>query len=463
MQHHRPNRRLSSCALSMSSPVVLGLAGLLSACSADVRNMGENVDVETPPPYSRCLESATVLGDVTVHDQDELDQLDGCETIEGALTVLPFARADLRPLHALTSVQGLLSFSEPTPPSGWPILPSDGCYLACPEGFNPPGSSPFQEEYDTGWLESLAGLEALESVGGLKITGLAATSLAPLANLRALTDDGLLHLSYCPNLVDLNGLGNLTGIGDLYVTCDHLETLAPLSVSQQMNFVRISGPKLVDLGTLAVRRVSGFVEITGTALGHLDSLSNLISVGGWIYIMRNPALQDMSGLDALVSAGGLDVANNAQLVRFPAFAALTQLNALAILYNATLSDLTLFHDSHYRQPIGSNLSVQPWYAYRAFNIEVGGNPELESFAMPFPWSDARLVRINDNPKLRELELHEIETVDLVSIFGNANLETVNLGSMARVDALEVFNNPRLPTADFAALSTFSSTITGNAP
>jgi hypothetical protein len=81
----------------------------------------------------------------------------------------------------------------------------------------PFGDSPFQAEYDAGWLESLAGLEALESVGGLKITGLSATTLEPLANLGALTDDGLLYIMSNPGLQDLSGLDALVSTGGLNV------------------------------------------------------------------------------------------------------------------------------------------------------------------------------------------------------------------------------------------------------
>jgi hypothetical protein len=205
------------------------------------------------------------------------------------------------------------------------------------------------------------------------------------------------------------------------------------------------------------------MNISDTALTNLDALSSLVSVGATLYIRSNPMLQDLSGLDGLISAGGLNVVQNPQLVRFPAFAALMQLNALAIIDNATLSDLTLFHDSHYRQPIGSNLSQDPWYAHRALNIEVGSNPELEFFGVPMPWKDSRLVRITDNAKLREIDLNTLETLDFLTIFRNGNLESVRHRSLVSSDTLEVYGNPRLPTADLDAVSTYNRAVINNAP
>jgi hypothetical protein len=43
---------------------------------------------------------------VTVENQDQPNELEGCEVIEGQPDVLPFAGADLRPLHALREVGG---------------------------------------------------------------------------------------------------------------------------------------------------------------------------------------------------------------------------------------------------------------------------------------------------------------------------------------------------------------------
>ncbi len=360
--------------LRSASSVALGFA-LLSACSADVQNMGENVDADEVPPYSRCLDSSSLAGDVVIENQDQLNTLEGCQTIEGDLNVVPFLGADLRPLHALTRVTGQLTFSEPTPDTGW-IIP---LWEPCPAGCL---GAPFNALYGTGWLESLEGLESLESVGGLKITGLSAATLAPLANLRTLTDGGLLHLSHCPDLVDLDGLDNGTGVSDLYVSCDNLETLAPLSLARQMNIVSVAGPKLVDLGSFDVRRVSGFVRISNTGLMSLDALSSLISVADTLYVFGNAQLQDMSGLDGLLNADSLLVSNNARLERFPAFASLVQLNALAISGNAALKDLSLFENWPDRPERGSELSLRPTLPHIVSSVEAMGNPELESFTVP---------------------------------------------------------------------------------
>lgn len=450
--HHQhlahPPRRVHPLSASSTA---LGLLALLSACSADVQNMGENVNEPEVPPYSRCLDSASLSGDVVIENQDQLNALEGCQTIEGDLNVVPFIGADLRPLHALTRVTGQLTFSEPTPDTGWILALSEPCAAGCRD-------NPFTALYDAGWLESLEGLESLESVGGLKITGLSAASLAPLARLRTLTDGGLLHLSHCPNLVDLNGLENVTGVADLYVSCDNLETLAPLSLARQMNIVSIAGPKLVDLGSFDVRRVSGFVKLGGTGLENLDALSGLISVADTLYIFQNAQLQDMSGLDGLISVDSLIVSQNARLERFPALASLAQLNALAISSNATLKDLSLLRTWRDRPESGSALSLRPTLPHVVSSIELMANPELESFTVPFPWQNSGIILISGNDALRTLDLGPIETVDRMFIHRNPVLESVSLIEMSHADLLEVIGNSVLDTSNLEALATYSSTI-----
>jgi hypothetical protein len=112
------------------SPLALGAS--LLGCSADTVNMGEDgVHVEPPlqlPSHSRCRESTIIDGDVVaIRTQEGIAELEGCTTINGDLAISAFEGADLRPLHALTSVLGSLDLGgcclhgeDPRPPEEVP-------------------------------------------------------------------------------------------------------------------------------------------------------------------------------------------------------------------------------------------------------------------------------------------------------------------------------------------------------
>jgi hypothetical protein len=457
---HQISRRTCSArrpSRSLCLHTVIPLTLLLGACSADVVNMGEGEQPLGVPSDSRCLESATLAGDVTVANQEELNQLEGCEVIDGSLNVLPFIDADLRPLHALRAVSGLLSFSDPTPEGGW-SRPSYWCETTeCVFWAGPP--SDFETLYESGWLASLEGLESLERAGGLRIRGLSAATLDPLANVRSLSGAGGISLTDCPNLQDLNGLSHVRGILDLEVACENLETLAPLSLAQQMSSLRIEGSRLADMGSFGVRSVSNSFRIANTALQDLDALSSLTSVGNELTVWGNPVLEDLSGLNALSSAGGMTVSANPRLQRFPELTALTALNSLFIEGNLVLDDLSAFAAAHPSTHPGPNyLSVHPFSAARTDYIEIGGNPELERFVMPFPWGRSQTVRITGNAKLREIDMGALQGIEMLSIIANPLLEQVNLGRLATVDVLEVLNNPQLPTSAFDSVQTFQAKV-----
>jgi hypothetical protein len=457
MHHHHP--RANEPAVAAVSLAAVSLAAVLSGCSADVKNMGENWgghDSEIPET-SHCAASPTLAGDVTVEDQAQLNELEGCEAILGNLTVVPFEGADLRPLHALVSVEGLLAFSVPTPEGGWVMRLGDTCYSDCPEGLanGAEHHGTYADLYEAGWLASLEGLESLETVGGLRLMGFGGASLEPLSHLRALTDGGYLRISRCKNLVDLGGLANLTGIVDLDIECENLESLAGLKLPQLVNAVRIGGAKLADLGPFAVRRVTSFLELHHTALANLDALAHLESVSSTLVINDNPLLADISGLDGLINAGELMVNGAGRLEQFPAFKSLVQLNSLVFIGNPVLRDVSLFHDTHYRRRLeGSHLSQDPWFAAYAIQLEVTGNPELVSFALPLRWRWGRFVRIGGNDKLRDLDLGSLEGIDNLTIAYNESLESVSFSQLGSVNRLEIARNPKLPAATFDGIPTF---------
>jgi len=459
-----------------------GLAIGLSACSGDVVNLGEGQSPlpaysgevvsrgrgqDPPRSYSRCPVPPTPGGSVVVTRQAQLDELEGCELLPGDLNVRPLFYPDLRPLHALQIVTGRLSF------------------FAGDDAFSAQEDEIMRSVAAGGWLRSLAGLEGLETVGGLQIVGTAAPDLEPLSGLRALTGDGLLDLEDSHNLRDLAPIGNLDGIRSLVVTGEMLESLAGLRLSENMDLLGASGPRLIDLGaTNEVRRVSSALRIWRTGLHDLSALSGLEHVGtltieanpellslaglenlseaaDFVHIADNPLLADVSALAGLESAGSLQIVENASLRRIPDFPVLS-VQTLAIMSNSVLEQIATFTGELNKWSVLPGVdsrdlpdfTVQNAIAIRPDSLYVAGNPRLDRYTVPAGWRGAQVLVIADNASLLELDLGEIGALDLLSIKANPALERVEHGQLARVDLLSVLGNPALPLATFDDVQTF---------
>jgi hypothetical protein len=416
------------------------LPALFCACSGDVVNVGEGMGEDENPLAAVGACAAAPAGDVVASNQAELDALEGCEAIDGNFQIVPFAGADLRPLRALRTVTGWLSFNAP----------GDVVEAAA--------VNQFAELNETGWL-TLDGLEALESVGSLYISGLDAPTLAPLSNLRVVTDGGL-TLNHCGGLRDLHGLENLRGVDDLVVVCDELESMAALRLSGSISSIYIDSARLTELGSLDVSFVLNDITILRTALENLDAFASLRAVQGGLAILENPALTDLDGLAQLELSGGINIRGNAALERLPAFDALSRLKILIIEDNAVLSELPPFSALNADLPAG--FSERDLLTFRPELIEINRNPELRQFDVPVGWESASYVRIGNNAALERVGLGQLTAIDRLEIEANSSLADVELGALATVDSLSVRDNPQLSGATFDAVQTFRRDMAGNA-
>ena len=167
------------------------------------------------------------------------------------------------------------------------------------------GNSALQDLYALNQLTSLSGslsiggnnlnnlndLAALNSVGGLYITEGNIANLAGLDNLSSV--DGYLVVSYCANLVDLQGLSSLSQFSTLKIQYnDQLTSLSGLAVPPSLDEVSIT---------------------YNAMLNDISSLSTLTAVSGILYFDNNSALVSVAALSNVQSVGKLAITNNAQL------------------------------------------------------------------------------------------------------------------------------------------------------
>ncbi len=229
--------------------------------------------------------------DTLVHDPDELAILAGCTDILGSLYI-EAGVADLTPLADLRCIAGTLVLTGP--------FDNDSA------------------------LTSLAGLEALESVGGLRLLHLAVTSLAPLAGLKDIPNQ--LELAVLPQLTSLEGLHNVEHVGEL----------------------ALSGhPSLRDLtGLRGLQRVDTHLSLASLDLlidlHGLEALAEVGDPGG------EPSRVTLAGMHALTSADGLGFPwhaahavwiSDVALPDLSLLAGAVELHSLLLQHNDALLDL----------------------------------------------------------------------------------------------------------------------------
>jgi hypothetical protein len=415
------------------------LVASLGACSSEAVRMGEvdpdavgGTSSQSLPASSRCHESTTIQGDVWIDNQAQLDALEGCEVIEGHLTIGGFHDADLRPLHALTTVRGSILIDM----------------AVAPEAPN----------VETPMLDSLEGLESLQSAASLDLRGLLADNVDALSNLAMLTT-GRLWILASPNLRALDGLANLRAVTDLVLACPALEDIAPLQLADAMTGLNIYAARFSRLSPLGVGIVSGGpLEISNTELRNLDAFAGLVYAPGNIRIGDNPLLENIDGLKDLQFAGPLSISHNPSLAHLPPFSTLKTLSALEVSDNDSLVEIPAFSFSGAGAGGQDPLSLLSRSSALAV---ITDNAALSSITLPEMWLGGSALIIDNNPALEQVNLTQQLSYDYLSITGNPALASVDIGVLGTVDLLEVLDNPELDTSVFGSVQTFETRMSSN--
>jgi hypothetical protein len=476
--------RAEAAPVATYAVLLAACAALLTACAGNVVNLGEDGESARPtlPAYSLCLESPTlavtgtaVIGTWTVDQQEQLDELEGCETIAGSLLIRPTFQPDLRPLHTLKVVVGGLSFEQTYQYDVEKEAEQEASLQLIADG----------------WVPSLAGLEGLERVGSLALSGVAATDLTPLSGLRELTRGELVLRDVMTR--DLAPLAGLEGILSLEVSGAQLESIADLQLPPVMSSLQLSAPLLTNADALQnVQSLLESAQVYGTALTDLRALSGLGHVGGDFNISGNSALRSLDGLQALSDVGGLlAISGNDALESIDALRRLDAADSLEISFNSVLarlpdlfisrlSSLSIEDNPSLREIVGfpgllnsgSPVRANPLtravttpeslLAQRALRFQVTDNPLLEHLAIPGGWQSIQQAVVRDNASLRDLDIGTLEAIDLLTIANNAQLTSVDLGELTSVDLLSVVDNPQLPATNFDPVMTFAREMSGNA-
>jgi hypothetical protein len=436
MQHEslKPKSQSRSRAIAQGALLVLPGLGFVAGCG-EALNLGADeaalgVDEET---------CSVGQEDIVATTQEEIDALRGCRELAGSLTVRLAhdqpGSLSLEPLASLEVVRGQLWIDGPA--------------------------------------TSLVGLEALEEVGALQLTGLRVPNLLSLQALSRAQGDltlrvfdggyggGLVRIDRCEGLIDLQGLENLTTWSSLSVEqTESLESLAGLRPPRFIDGIQLQYlPRLKNVTALGAVREAEYFVVRGTGIERINPPLGLDRVE-LLELYENAALTDLDGLIALSAAEVVRIEDNDALVNIE-LPDLSDFDAISIVGNDALTTVP-----HYEadQPNPAWPIATPGVGSvreRRALFEVGDNALVTSIILPTDAADLGLVSIYGNQSLASIDMGNLERADTFWILDNPVLESVTMANLRGVDSLQVKGNPALSVAPFATLQTFTRDVTGN--
>lgn len=470
----------------------------------------ETASGEASPPIpapAQCT-SAAVQGDITATTQASIDDLAGCDTIHGFLTIeFSTATLDLRPLAGLRVVEGTLrvspAYAYDSPFERLPIrLQSlrglEGLrsveslvLVAVESGLRP--LSQLSGDVAELVLEDVSGAPDLTALGGLRVTSEFSLNDMPelerLGRVRVAPQLEALSIWATPQLTSLAGLEGLVELGSLdlldlaslrelalpdslvslpyvgIVGAGQLTTLAELARFSDLRWLTVGDGPLADLGgngasggSLETLRV-----LSCPALTEIDPVGG-VSALTEVEIVDCDGITEIDRLGESTAIQTLHVRENAALTRLPVFErGPAQMVQVTVSDNAALvrgpsfpnlTDLYFFETPYYE-------SAELEFTNNPMLATIGDYPRLESitmlalnqqpalaeFSLPSLRS-LRWLRLRDNASLARVELNLQEAPSIIEVTGNARLEGLTLGpASGALRRLELQGNPALASED----------------
>lgn len=423
---------------------LVGTASLAFGCSGGQVDLGGGSLSRDLRASTRCADSGVITEDLHIANQDDLDALRGCEEIHG-LRIEPFPDIDLTALSSLRIVTD--AFQLGAMPLG---LPED---VEAQEAFLAEDVALIA----SGWVDNLHGLEALERVGTLYVTGVAIENFAELESLTSISN-GLLPTD-TPNLRDLSGLENAP-VGMIWVTnAPELETLEGLNITpESASIFLMSTPKLANIDALVDIEYADMLMVSGTGLTTLPSFFRLAGVDS-LDIDNNAELTNIDSVGVFQFANSIYIAANPKLASIPRFEQLVSFDTLTVLGNDSIDALDLEFPA---------LQPRIWYLGQReipINpplIDIGHNTTLERITLQQSLPNLQILSVYNNAALTEVDVGGLTSADALFIDQNPALSSVLRPSLLRVDHLEVTNNPELSVSVFDGVQTIEQIFSGNA-
>jgi hypothetical protein len=346
--------------------------------------------------------------------------------------------------------------------------------------------------------EELAALEGCEEIDGeLNIQMFADADLTPLHELRAvastlvlgssaqnfLSEEDFQNAELLQAITDrespllgtwldsLEGLESLERVGGLMIADTGLTDLAPLAQLERIDG-SASAPSLSDyspgelylLRNPALRDLTGLEGASGVRDLELYFNEGLLSLSGFVPgptlhfldILDTPSLTDIDALANVTSIGGL-VLSGTGLADLDALSALATIDSIDIENNPALADVSGLDNLQGSGQVvfsgNAALKALPSFSkfyYPPLTVTVTDNPELEELNLDLQLSNATFVEVGSG-------LH-VSSTELIRVVNNAKLRSVvfapSVGEKFGLKATQVValeKNASLTRVDFGGL------------
>jgi hypothetical protein len=340
---------------------------------------------------------ATISGPVVIDGSiTDLSAFANVHEIDGALTIQNTNLTNLEGLENLTTVTDLII--------------DDNDDLTSLRGLGITGGIVDLYVRDNAQLTDLLGLGGITDVTGhLELDrNPLVTSTFPLSVPRAVLQT--LIITGMSSLADVHDLG-IAGTDYVFITENALTTLDGIDLSGVIDHLEINhNPDLVNLDGLEnVTGVNDYMDISfNAALTDINGLSNIGGYCDYVVISENPSLSSLAGL-SLPSFGGLALVDLPAITSLAGLAA-SSIGALNIKSCGSLTSLS---------------GLEGTTSYFSINIE--NNASLTSIAALGSVSSTSRLSIVDNVSLDTLGLGSLSSVSTLTVTGNDSLcsSTVN--------------------------------------
>jgi hypothetical protein len=283
--------------------------------------------------------SQTCLPDgITFNYQYQIDNFEndypGCTEIEGFVIIEGFGITSLAGLSGLTKIGSNLKIDQA----------ANLFSLAGLENLESVGGLDIEFAYNLIDLSGLSGLQSVNPSNVFILGNSALTDVSGLENLKAIA--GGLRIGQNNQMTSLNGLNNLESIG-YWLNIDHNLMLRYLSGLEKLDSVGLGmtiddNPMLSDVsGLMNLTYIGGSSRVYNCdAIQDFSGLNSLTTITGSLIIEENDGLIDCDGLNNLVAVdGGLFIKNNSSLAMLAGLEALNQLHLLNLSQNISLTNI----------------------------------------------------------------------------------------------------------------------------
>ncbi|MBQ4804891.1 hypothetical protein J8L88_18650 [Aquimarina sp. MMG015] len=317
----------------------------------------------------------------------------------------------------------------------------------------------------------LEGLENLTSVGELGVMLTSNNFLETIEHLKNLKKAGSIVIDDNPSLISLDGLQNITELTGRFFLADlplitNLDGF-PEAIKEIPGNLYISKlPMITNIDSLQnIEKITGTLNINFTSLNNFNGLSNLTEIGEDLRVTYNDDLTTVNFPNLAIVKEYFNIANNENLTSLNFDVLSSHIGTIAIISNPMLSEITGFNNlttvTDYLSILGNDSLIKIdgfnslSEATENLNLQFRNNDILETISGFNSLTNVAELTIFNNDNMSSIILNTIETANTISLNNNDNLTNIALENLNNVATSFEINTNPILT-NYCGLSNYAS-------